>query len=706
MSDLIDEFMKKGSDVNNTDNKTSIENFMNEKEEKPLRTQFSEDGIEFMKRAFLEGVVDIPDEIPIYTKDGPKLKIPPSLQKQFEGFADTALGILSGLEGGIGYTVGGVGDIFTKLGMDKGYAKRFVKDFMSLPDAFLGSPQTLMRSTIKKVSKPVVKETTSNLDQKAFDVGTLVREASLGNKKSIEKLIEEAKVNPEALAAAKRLGINLPPDVLAESQLVQQAGGLPRSIVASDASANWMKTIENAMIRADEIMEEIGGSQDLSLISEKVSKNLNDTRTNLNNEASKLFTEVDAVINPSMKVNLTDTLKYFDDLVKDLGGNINALTPEELQVFKQITNKKNPMTYRAFMRLKRNVYKAVQNKGGLFGDLDSQTVNDLYNVLRSDQLNVVRNEAGEEIVNKLKGANRLTVKYKALEDRIANAFGKEGAGSIASLLRSTLTTGEKGDITKLNKILKIIPENLRKESLLTALNSVSRDTRGTASVTDPFSFSKFSSTFERLKKQSQIYNILKKELGEDAIKVLEDLSNISNKITIARGNVIPTGKANQALVNGMLAENILEKFMQNRVSRNIVKSASVGGAGVVAGPLGSVGAANLTDMIKFAPKDKLKVAGELFDNPNFINMIEEIVETGSVSQNTINKLNKTPAYIRWAKTMGIDDRRNWLQGALLTQAEAPIPQPVEEDQSSDSLDSIVESISPSAKDKILQFMNQ
>ena len=119
-----------------------------------------------------------------------------------------------------------------------------------------------------------------------------------------------------------------------------------------------------------------------------------------------------------------------------------------------------------------------------------------------------------------------------------------------------------------------------------------------------------------------------------------------------------------------------------------------------------MGAANLADMIKFAPKDKLKVAGELFDNPNFINMIEEIVENGSVSQNTINKLNKTPAYIRWAKTMGIDDRRNWLQGALLTQAETPIPQPAEENQSSDSLDSIVEGISPSAKDKILQFMNQ
>ena len=421
-----------------------------------------------------------------------------------------------------------------------------------------------------------------------------------------------------------------------------------------------------------------------------------------------------------MKVSLTNTLKYFDDLIKDLGGNINALTPEELLVYKQLTNKKNPMTYRGFVRLKRMVYKAVQNKGGLFADLDSKTVNDLYNVLKNDQLVVVEREAGGEILNKLKSANRLTVKYKALEDRIINAFGKDGEGSIANLLRTTLTTGGKGDITKLNKIIKIIPEDLRKESLLTALNSLSRDARGPSILATPFSFSKFSDTFERLKKQSVIYNILKKEIGDDAIKVLENLSNISNRITTARANVLTTGKALQALqtplAQGMIAENILEKVMTGKITKQAIKSGGVALGAGVGGPPGAVAANTLTDFIKFAKKDKLKIIGELFENPNFLTLIDEFTQTGNISKNTINKINNTPAFKRWAKTMGIDDGRNWLQGAIVTTAETPPPETeanqaldeiIEEQSSLDQSPSalgILDSISGQTADKIRQYV--
>ena len=144
-----------------------------------------------------------------------------------------------------------------------------------------------------------------------------------------------------------------------------------------------------------------------------------------------------------------------------------------------------------------------------------------------------------------------------------------------------------------------------------------------------------------------------------------------------------------------------------------------GGVGAVGGaltgmPVVSGLAATIFASLKFNSKDRLGLAGELFNNVKFKQMIDEVAQTGSVSDETLSSVAKLPLYKRWAKSMGIDDGRNWLQGAVVTTAESPPTEANEaldniiEDQSSldqsSAAQDIISKISPATIDKIRQYV--
>ena len=196
--------------------------------------------------------------------------------------------------------------------------------------------------------------------------------------------------------------------------------------------------------------------------------------------------------------------------------------------------------------------------------------------------------------------------------------------------------------------------------------------------------------------------------------MLDELAEISKRITEARSNVDVTGKANQALLNAIQAQSVLEKFMTGSlVSRTIQGTIGAVGGALTGMPVVSGLAATIFASLKFNSKDRLGLAGELFNNIKFKQMIDEVAQTGSVSDETLSSVSKLPIYKRWAKSMGIDDGRNWLQGAVVTTAETPPPDAnealdniIEEqsslDQSSAAQD-IINTISAPTIDKIRQF---
>jgi hypothetical protein len=721
----------------------------NSNQSKSLREKFSQEGFDLAGDAYSgltgegDGVVRTPENVSLYKKGGASFKVPELLQKASDYIGDAGVTALGLGEGAFGYLVGGFGDLLIKSGVSEQNAERIARDLISMPEAFAGTPFMLFKGSkfpeIKRKNKKKIdnelklerqlnkrlnkakegeietikvgeKNTTFDIDSDAAKLGELARRAAGGDKKAVEELIRLAKINPEALAAAERLGFDLPADVFSDNILMQQVAGLTRSAAATDASSAWILTLKNASDQADRVISELGGSTDLATISERIKTSLTDLRDTLKQSADDLYSGnkeagiigVNDAVPRSTPISTNKTSALLNKLKKELGG-IKNLNPIESALLKKLTDKKNPLTYAALLREKQNVFNAGMNKGP-YVNANEGTLRRIYNALRDDQLDTVEAVGGKDLRAQLQRANRIVQQQKALEDRIVKAYGKEIEGSIARKLKTAITTGAEGDISNLTKVLKTIPEDLKKEAIATAINSLSVSGRSAGDTN--FGFSQFSKLYKKLKDQKPVYNEIIKVLGPDAKTLMDDLYIVSKRVTEAREGVIPTGKANQSLVNALTAEGIIGKILNSSVGGRIIQGGAAGAGAVAAGPAGAVTAGALTGLLKFGNKSQIESVGKLLRSQAFNDMVS------NVNSQTVAKVTRSPAYKRWAKTMGIGDSRNWIQSALLgstvnlEQNEIITEEePIAQSNQSVSLESIIGGLNPSASNKILAASN-
>ena len=680
-----------------------------------IAQDMAKSGLELAEAGKAE-IVDVPDTVGIYSEGGKQLNIPPMAQTVLEKIANTVITGLGYAEAGVGFTVGSIADALVKAGMNESSARRLAKDVMAMPEAFAGSPSQLFRPNMPSGLKPTtIKTTTKTPEMNEQEIAKLIRSASGGGAnadKAIEKLIAQAKINPEIKEMADRLGFKLPFDIFAEGQLVKRSAGITRDVKGSVAEAVFRQEVQDAINQADNIIQDLGATN-LATISEKIGNTLQTTQQSLKVREGDLFDRINgnpeknivALVNKTEKVDITNTLDEINRLIKEEG--IESLDPK----IKTILKRKD-LTYGGLLRLKESIGDGAFKNKGPYSDTSTGQLKLLYGKLTDDQFANAIRIGGDEVKDLIKTANSITVKRKELEQTLVKILGKDLQGSIAPKLKGAITSGGKGDISNTNRILQAIPEELRTEAILTAIQDVTKakDIQGNVN----FGLSQFSTLYQNLKDQKPIFTAISKELGPETTKVLDELAEISKRITEARANVDVTGKANQALLNSIQAQSVLEKFMTG----SLVSRAIQGGIGAVGGaltgmPVVSGLAATIFASLKFNSKDRLGLAGELFNNVNFRKMIDEVAQTGSVSEETLSSVAKLPIYKRWAKSMGIDDGRNWLQGAVVTTAESPpskadeaLDTIVEEqsslDQSSAAQD-IIKSVTPSTIDKIRQY---
>ena len=692
-----------------------------------FRSKFSEAGFDLAKQASYQGggVVDVPDQLALYSEDGLQVPIPQIVQNVLEFAGD--LGAFAGgiASGSMGYIVGGMADVAVKAGMSESGAKRLARDIMAMPDAFAGSLGTLAKpKSISKSKFDKTVDTFTDAEKTALqdalpntslpvntiqltpvELGALLREASKGGRGSqaaIEKLAMEARTNPEAAAAAARLGIDLPPDVLSDNPLLKNAAAMTRDIKASEAAARFEVVVTEAAQAADEAMAAINGSPDLASVSERVLSSLTATQTALKNGARSLYDDVDAQVPKSALATPNNTTRLLSDLTDELGG-LDNLSSNERLLFDKLTNPDTPLTYAALVRLKQDIGRGLERGQGPYGDVNQGALKRIYGALAEDQLLTVEQIGGPELRSQLRLANQTTAKQKAFEKRIVSAFGKDLEGSIASKLRQSITAGTRGDIAGLNRILKTIPKELQREAIATAINSLSLP----GGATDlPFGFAEFAKTIKGLKKNKPVYNKVISVLGPESNQFLNDLLIVSQRITEARGRVSQTGKANQALIaEGLTAENIFKRVMDTSLGRRVVRGAAAGGGVVSGGPAGGMAADAITDVLMSAGKtDRVSAAGNLLNSAAFKSLVDADFSANQVAlQTALDKLEKSPAYKRWLKSVEMTPGagRNLLQTSIVAGADGEISPPVAEEtveevdvSTSPALQSLIESVNP------------
>ena len=505
----------------------------------------------------------------------------------------------------------------------------------------------------------------------AAEVGELTRKASgkgVGSGAARIKLAEMSQVNPEAKAAADRLGLELPFDVFSDNPQVRAAVGLTRSVAGSEAEAAWRTTVTNAIDKADDAIKQfdaafVEGTVSPATVSEKVRTSLTNTRSALNAEATKLYDEVNAAVPKTAPISFPKLKETLDTIVSEVGED--GLSTQEKRLMKMIESEGN--TYGRLLREKNLIGQAVAGKESPYGNMEAGALKRLYAALSEDQLTNVSGLAGEDMRTKLRAANLIYAKERALGNRIVNAFGEELEGSIATKMRTAITGAAKGDVKEFNKLLKVVPEDLRKETLATALASVTRSARG--AERGGFGFSEYAKIYQGLRANPQVYKTFVDTLGKDSAAVLRDLYEVSKRITEARANVLTTGRANQAMVESLKAESLVGKIMESTLAKGVVTGVSAMGGG----PMAAAGASVVTNALTQGNKDAVKAAGKMFASEEFQKLAMEAATQAEPSKAALRKLAMSKAFKEYADVIKmpkeLSRREQWLLNAMQTQSQ-------------------------------------
>ena len=493
------------------------------------------------------------------------------------------------------------------------------------------------------------------------ELGNLVKTASgdgMGAIKAQEQIAQGARINKDALAASQRLGIELPADVFSDSQLVREAAGLTRSVAGSTASAAWRDAVQTAAKRADDVMTTLDASPNVAAVSEKALGSLGQARTELEEAAKRIYGTVNTSIPATTKVTFPKLKETLAAIRKETP---NSLTAQETRLQNLVKSKAT--TYGDLMREKDSIGKAMAGKDSPYGNMTASSLKRLYGALAEDQLNNVGRVGGAAMRADLRTANQLYAKKAALEKRIINAFGKETEGSIANVMRQAIEQGSKGNVAPLNKLLKVVPADMHKETVATALMSAARAKGG--AVRGDFGFSEFNKLYTGLRQNEPVYARVVAALGgKPAHDLLSDLNTISRRVTDARANVLTTGKANQALIGAMKAESLLSNLLA-KIPGTVAGAASYATGG---GATGAVLARNAVDALSAGKKNVMESAGKMFSSPEFQKVMTEAA-TGTPKPESVTKLVTSKRFAEFAKQVNLPrertERERWIMGAMM-----------------------------------------
>jgi hypothetical protein len=498
----------------------------------------------------------------------------------------------------------------------------------------------------------------------ALDVGRdemieLARKAvsrTPGASKARAELAEIAKVDPEARAAAERLGLELPTDILGDNAQLQRVTGLTRSQIGSEAETAWRKTYDAASERAYEAMDELNAVTDISKLSADVFNRLDTANKGLETQADDLRKQVTAAIDDTGRVDASNIKAYLDDQIRRLGGGkegLAGLSAEEKKLWAMVS-KGNP-TYKALDDKRAEIGRAMTKNAGPWVDSNERRIQEIYAKLADDQMGFIEASAGKEIADKQRAANTLFKQMYEGRDQMQKIFGRNLSKDLGPLINQAITQGGKGGLEAINKLLTNIPEDMRGTVLTSGLFQTATNAKG------GFSFTNFTNTYNKLRDNSLVFNQFAKAIGPEGVNLLNDFNAISRRISDASANIIGTGASTQ--INMLNAESLLSKIVKG-----------LGGAAVAGGATSMLGADLLTTVVpviagaagpelaqRFAGKTNADKLHALMKSEKFRDLAVSAA-TGEGIDGNVNRVVGSKEFRDYAKLAGIDmkDARNWL----------------------------------------------
>ncbi len=472
-----------------------------------------------------------------------------------------------------------------------------------------------------------------------------------------------AVVQPQqsVIDAAGRLGVDgLTPAQVSGSQAYRNIEGALSAIPGSALNEQKKSSYLQLAQKADDFINEFGGSTDKAAYSDQFKRNATQTIDSLKGQADDLYGYIGQQIPRTTQAPADNTIAYIQGKMADLGGAplLNGDERKALSILApKVRTEPNPMipgtiqtittnpTYAALDLVRKQVGQGY-SRSGPFKDMQQGQLDALYGTLTRDQEALI-NSVSHELASVYQGAKSIVAQRKGLEEGLQSVLGKDLSGSIATSLGSSVKQLSQGNFKNFDNIIQHIPESSRQDAIVTALNDAFTNKSG---AQKQLSASGFVSWYGDLNRNNAARARLTKYLPEDAQKRLDDIYTVAKAMKDASDEVVKTGVS-----LGVLKDYAAQGGLLSRVW-DVAKPAAA--AEGVTSSLGLPGVGAIGVIASAAAKPKTPIqesASNLLASPQFQNMVKAYAATGGKLKANVlareKQLVRTQAYRKWEENL-------------------------------------------------------
>lgn len=494
-------------------------------------------------------------------------------------------------------------------------------------------------------------------------------EGGLGSKGAVKTLAEQALPDPQKVAAAERLGISeyVQPDHVTTNEAYRQVVAAIKSNPQSKIAIAERENLTKVAQRASDLIEEIGGTNDLSALSSTVKGSMQDTHQTMLKQADTLYKKVREAIPLKSESEVPAVEAFIANRAEELGGAQN-LAPIEKRIFSKLIAPKEKgvlPTYALVDDVRKDVGAAAR-QAGPFKDADTGLAKKLYSLITEDQKAAATKYGVGDLYD---AASGIVKQRKAFEDDLAALFGKNldrsfvGSGDVG--LPGAMRAASAGDATRLARLISAVPKEMRESVVASGIGSVFRK----AATRGEMDFTGYMKWYDGLKRNRQAYSAVMSNLPLQSRKQLEALYRVSSGISESLNRRTKTGALSTIKAEMMGTDSLMESLFA------LAKRSGAGmAAEAVTTPLGIPGAGISAGIASALTKGKpktLAAVDELIASQEFANLAKS---PNGTPQRTaaIRKAANSPVFNRFVQAIGnpveIGDRELWIAKAMQGQS--------------------------------------
>jgi hypothetical protein len=516
------------------------------------------------------------------------------------------------------------------------------------------------------------------------DLAQLMRASSEGDTDAavrLGQLMQDR--DPRVVDAIRALGMNeddLPLDWVLASRSAREIIQLAKSQSGSVLKEQEIAALSRVGARAQSLLEELGGTRDLSALDARVKSELLDTIDDLKTQESTVWGAIRAEVPDATEMVAPKTLEFLLGRVKGQSGAAN-LTPVEKRLFSAVAGRPHAMFDGAAMRsvtpTATTTYGRLDTIRQLIGETTGkfQAQNAFSNApigLRKKLYSLLVDDLGaaaelKGFADQVKSAKALTSSRKDMEIMATSLYGKLLQGSLLTKLESGVSSLSKGDVSKLVDVMKSIPEGMRENVMATALNAAfNRSFRK-----GEMSFGGFADWYDRLEANKHAMSVVMSNLPKGAPAQLKSLADLSRGIQRSTSLYSTTGKSTQMSLRDALARS--DTLIHNLVG--LAKRTSVGllvepVAASVGLPGSGLTAALVASLVKGKPNTLVEL-DQLLSTPEFRRLVKSIGTPEEKS--AVKSLARHGIMARFfgsitGKKGTVADRERWIEESMTKKA--------------------------------------